>query len=226
MRTATFALVFLLAQVVAAGAPGKSPVSDRPLYFRLALGPEPARVFSGYLDEPAGTGTGYDLAMLDLVCDGTFVAMDQAEIRLRLNPDEVEVRRQPQFELTHAGLIWSVRIDTWFTKPAARPDGRIEVGLDWDAQKDGTLAHFVNGCLRLHATASDAARAEPTRIGAPLSWKIGTRTRGPGIVVTAGLDDASGCRLRIAFGGDDEVRTRLRILTGQGEAEEVLGDFG
>jgi len=223
-QLALAALVLCAAAGLAVADDAPTPVSDEAFHVRLAVGGESGRTIVGYIDESAGTGKGYDTAVLDLDGDGT----PEASQTFGKTADRRtgEMRFDPKVKVEHDGV--SLVLDL-YSLAFRRPFGgekQYPAYIRWTATKGDLYAWFINGKVAYHRTARDAAEADPIRLGGPFHFAVSTRTRGPEALVSVGLKDANGCTLRLYRKARTEVRPHFRLLSGDEAKVDTHAPYG
>lgn len=197
-------IVVVLLGLSAAGALAEeaAPVSAEALHFRLEVGVEEPLAVSGLLDETGGTGTGYDVARLDLDGDGVFET-EQA-FAAGTDPRTKREFRDAKITIERDGATWQVDLYALrFRRPKVE-DGRVDAYFRWSVTKGDFYAWFINGRMPLFTTAKAAAEELPAILGQNLAFEVTATTRGPQALLNVGLKDPNGCTLRLARVGAEQ----------------------
>jgi hypothetical protein len=226
VRAAIFLTVIFLLGGKSVSAGESSPVSKRPLHFRIEVGVEPVKEITGYLDETQGTGKGYDVAVCDLDGDGKPEHRGSRVVKYHVGTPVWAEVTQPAIKFEHAGRSFAIYLNTFWGQKEIPADGTALVPLAWDAAREDGLVEFKRGTCRAYLDLAAARKAKPVRIGPPFHWVIGTRVRGPHAFVTAALSDESGTRLSFGRRDGATIRPTVRILSEDGPAVTILGDYG
>ena len=212
-------LVFFVGPAIAADTP--MAVSERAMYFRLVVGADDSLTVFGFIDESAGTGRGYDQAVLDLDSDGT------PETVQKFTSDHVFVGRQgqgPRFSLRviHDGGTYDLTI---YGLGDADPQ-RADFHSSWSVHKDGVVLSFMSSRAPLHATFEEAQRGKPVRLGPPVEFEVRTRIEGPKAVLAVKLKGPMGGNLTGASRDGKPERIRVELIKREAVVAKGRPDYG
>lgn len=213
---------------------GLTPRSERPLFARFTVSSDASRVLSVMLDESGGTGTGYDIAYIDLDFDGRLTPEDRIEPAHSFARDEFVMVSFGPLELdgylAGEGLTQELQaqvmyqlMPTWDDRGEVTGSTESIAGmLSLTVVEDGRDHQYM--IFGESALAITPEEAEVVRLDGPVTLTCETRpqedgTLGVGIVCMIG-----------EAGLYAEGSAELRITTAAGEviAEEagMLQDFG
>ena len=185
--------------LLAAGVTEPEYKSQNPLYFHLVFGRKGKASMLGVLDESQGTGTGYDVAYVDENMDGDL--SDEPGKRCRSSAPATTGRG---VQIAFYGPLWKGRCPEYTLSSAplevVGPDD-IKAGerrLYWRFGLRGWHYDFRDGRMKLYATAAEALRNDPIRLGSACKWDVKTIVYEGNVHVVAALRDANGCALGLA----------------------------
>jgi hypothetical protein len=213
-------LLLLAPTALADEAP--QPTSENAIYLRLMVGIETPKLVTGFMDESKGTGTGYDIALLDLDGDGSpetrqVFGTYQVPRTERTAPD-------PKIRITHEDCEFVLDLRYSRFTPVK---GVAATYIRWSVTKgSGFYAWFINGRVNFFTSAEEAAKADPIKMGPPFHFETGTRTRGREGLVTIGLKDANGCTLRLARKDGKQVAPQIKLMQDGEEVYQTQASYG
>lgn len=217
-------VLLLLAVPAVAGEPSvapKAPASAHALFFRLEVGVKPGRIVTGWLDERKGTGTGYDVAVVDLDGDGVPETVEECpDMKLA---GTGKTRPAPRITVPDGGTTWVV--DLRYSGLSSRK-APTRTYFQWSVTSGKLYAWFINGHISFYPSAAAAKAAPPTRIGPPFHFELSAATRGAKSLVRVALKDGNGCSMRLARRNDKVIRPNVKLLLGGEEAASATASYG
>lgn len=201
----TFPIVVFCLLLFAAGAladEAAPPPRAEPLHFRLEIGVEEPLAVAGYLDETGGTGTGYDVARLDLDGDGVFET--EQPFAAGTDPRTKREFRDAKITVEKDGATWQIDLYALRFRRPTIEDGRADATFRWSVTKGDFYAWFINGRIPLFTSAKAAAEEMPVILGRNFAFEVTATTRGPQALLNVGLKDPNGGTLRLARVGKEE----------------------
>ena len=214
------AAFFVLGPVLIA-APDDAPEKEalKPLYFRVEVNTDKVYTACVQVESSKEDGQQYDRALIDMDGDG------EAEETKSLTPDQ---RRSHEgyfnmdIPLDIGGMTWSLKLHGSLSDPVKKP-----VYIDWILSEGGFYAFFINGTVKLYATAEDAARGRAIRLGPPFKFAVRTSERGPDALINIGLKDENDATLRIASTtGENNDRNECNIMLAFPGGTSIEAEYG
>jgi hypothetical protein len=209
---------------VTAEEPTIVPLSEEPLHFRLEVGVQPGHIVSGWLDESKGTGTGFDMAVLDLDGDGRYET--KQSFGTQLNYTTKKQVPKPVVTIEHEDATWVFDLNSLgFRRPYLKA-GTYSAYMKWSVTKGDFYAWFINGRTTLTTDRMTAQKAPPIRLGPPFSFTAAGATKGAEALLRFGVKDGNGCTMRLARVGKVQRRPEV-VLSAEGkEVEKATATYG
>jgi hypothetical protein len=209
-RTAIWITLLLIVPNAVGMEPAPAAATGEPLYLRLELGIENTKVIEACLVKSAGSSIGYDAVLLDLNGDGELET--KRAIGHTVHPRTNRRIRDVRLPVRHSGAIWTLELDALKSPVSARALTAGTTSVHWSVQANGLYVRFLGAPLTLHRSQEVARANAPFRMGPPLTFEIGSATRGENPTVTMDLVSPSGGSLAIVMRDGKEVRPNVRIL--------------
>jgi|GEM_PF-6785082 len=207
------AAVILIALASPATAPDGPPEAEplKPLFFRFDAETDKVHSLPVRVDASTEDGKLYDRVTADADGDGKYETPIKIETDRSSSPGRMEL----SFPLELAGQEWRIDLMGSLADPLSRP-----FYFHWTGRTDEFYTWFINGKVKPHATAADAAEAKAVRLGPPFEYRVRSTTRGPNALIAVGLTDGNGATMRLAGGtrggSRDGTESNISLTLSQG----------
>lgn len=196
----------------------------KPLYLRIEVMTDELKTLPCSIEASDPVGGRYDHALLDLDGDGRF------EKKVEFEKGNF-YGSAPRFGFSMPIELGDMTFDI---EMGGNQDDPVQgpVHLMWTLRKEKVYLFFINGQVKLYATAEEAAEGKALRLGPPFRFDLSSSTRGPEALVNVGLKDANGSTLRSAtYGSKDPAAgsqslIRLTFLKDGRERSAVDAQYG
>ena len=204
--------------------------SERPLYFRVVLGKEGRTSMLGVVDESKGTGTGYDTAYVDENMNSDFTDEQPKKFPSGRKRDDETSGWQPRFEFKgplrgEESVKYTLNIYSLARKRHGATQGN-DYYFFWYLKTKGWNYFFINGRMKLFASAADALKGAAVQLGGECRWEIKSRIQKSKVLVSAGLKDGNGCTLRTVSGPKKGLSPMLTLIKDGIVKKEEKMEFG
>lgn len=195
-------------------------ISEWAQHFSLVVGAKDPRTVLGFFDESAGSGKGYDRAVLDLDGDGIPESVqDFSSAHVFTGGPQGPAAT---LHVKHDGATFWLTIYGLSDRGPARADYHSS----WTVEKDGVAASCMSCRTPLYTTPEAAREGKPIRMGPPVSFDVRPRIEGPKAVLAVTLEGPMGGNLNRAFRDGRAERIRVCVVRRKTVVEDGQLDYG